>query len=103
MHKNWCGEVCESCETPCELDKDIPCSPDCEELGENGEHNSPECWKCAAYPAWDVPVSFDGAITIHAETAEEARDIAMDMDKYTLRRYISGSWSVGHGFVVKSE
>jgi len=37
MHKLWCGNSCADCENPCALDESIPCSPDCENLGEDGE------------------------------------------------------------------
>ena len=36
-HRNWCGKPCDDCENPCPLDKSIPCSPDCEDLSEDGE------------------------------------------------------------------
>lgn len=49
MHKNWCGKNCSECKNPCVLDQSIPCSPDCEFLGENGEMTHPECQKCDAF------------------------------------------------------
>lgn len=51
MHREWCGKRCADCQHPCEVDKELYCSPDCECLGENGETNSPECWSCDAYLA----------------------------------------------------
>ena len=48
MHKDWCGKPCSECQNPCELDKSIPCSPDCECLGANGERDCPECKQCDA-------------------------------------------------------
>lgn len=48
MHKDWCGKPCSECENPCALDMSMPCSPDCECLGENGEHNCDECKHCDA-------------------------------------------------------
>ena len=48
MHKDWCGKSCCDCTKPCKLDESIPCSPDCEHLGANGEHTSPECQNCEA-------------------------------------------------------
>ena len=46
MHKNWCGNPCAKCKSPCDLDQTIPCGPDCEELGPEGEANSCECEHC---------------------------------------------------------
>lgn len=43
MHKEWCGKTCCDCEHPCKLDKVIPCSPDCENLTENGYIKVKEC------------------------------------------------------------
>lgn len=51
MHKEWCGKNCSECETSCDLDMAIYCSPDCEYLGKNGEMNAQECKKCDAYIA----------------------------------------------------
>jgi len=34
--KQWCGKKCSECRG-CELDKAIPCSPDCENLTEDGK------------------------------------------------------------------
>lgn len=48
MHKNWCGKPCAECASPCELDRSMSCSPDCECLGPDGETNCPECQKCDA-------------------------------------------------------
>jgi len=48
MHKDWCGKPCADCENPCTLDESMPCSPDCEALGENGECISNECKICDA-------------------------------------------------------
>lgn len=34
----YCGErACSDCKTPCRLDESIPCSPDCENLTEEGQ------------------------------------------------------------------
>lgn len=48
MHKNWCGNSCCDCLHPCELDKEMNCSPDCPCLGPSGEMNSEECKNCDA-------------------------------------------------------
>ena len=37
MHRDWCGSKCALCAHPCCIDVGIPCSPDCELLGEDGE------------------------------------------------------------------
>ena len=49
MHKDWCGKPCTDCAHPCSLDESIPCSPDCEYLGPNGERNHRECKTCDAW------------------------------------------------------
>ena len=36
MHKEWCGKPCGECSKPCWADESMPCSPDCEKLGEDG-------------------------------------------------------------------
>lgn len=48
MHKDWCGMPCCHCPNPCSLDESMPCSPDCEFLGENGETDCEECRRCDA-------------------------------------------------------
>lgn len=48
MHKDWCGMPCCHCPSPCSLDESMPCSPDCEFLGENGETDCEECKRCDA-------------------------------------------------------
>lgn len=40
--KQWCGKECSNCRG-CELDKVIPCSPDCENLTEDGKIKIKEC------------------------------------------------------------
>lgn len=57
MHKDWCGKPCSDCTNPCRLDESIACSPDCEFLGENGEHNHPECQECDALPLYRILIS----------------------------------------------
>jgi hypothetical protein len=37
MIKGWCGKSCSDCKTGCGLDNTIPCSPDCENLTEEGK------------------------------------------------------------------
>jgi len=48
-HKDWCGEKCSQCTKVCALDESIPCSPDCEELGEDGVPEGESCQECDAY------------------------------------------------------
>lgn len=48
MHKEWCGRACCDCDSPCRLDEEIPCSPDCEYLGANGETDHEQCKNCDA-------------------------------------------------------
>ena len=84
MHRGWCGKRCADCQHPCEVDKELYCSPDCECLGENGETNSPECWSCDAYLARvadeqpeefmiDILNLFDGE-TLYEKIAEMVSD-----------------------------
>jgi len=50
-HPNHCGkcEPCYECKTSCELDKNIPCSPDCEEINSvTGEPDGEACKDCDA-------------------------------------------------------
>ena len=42
-HKDWCGFACGECTNPCELDEEIPCSPDCENLLPDGRRDSKRC------------------------------------------------------------
>lgn len=49
MHSLWCGKECEICKTSCVLDESIPCSPDCEFLGKDGETDHIECKTCGVY------------------------------------------------------
>lgn len=51
MHEEWCGKECGECKNPCALDESIPCSPDCENLGKNGEtYPDGVCKGCDALP-----------------------------------------------------
>ena len=59
MHKDWCGKPCSECTNHCRLDESIACSPDCEFLGENGEHKHPACQDCDALPLYRVPICYD--------------------------------------------
>jgi hypothetical protein len=41
--KEWCGKPCAECQSPCGLDKTIPCSPDCDNLKSDGTRNALAC------------------------------------------------------------
>ena len=58
MHKEWCGSACSECEHPCELDEMIFCSPDCPNLGEDGEFTE-ACEGCDAYTAFIEEIDID--------------------------------------------
>ena len=88
MHKEWCGKSCADCATSCRLDESMPCSPDCEFLGENGETDSPECQSCDALLECIVPVSFDGHIVVRATSAETARDQVKACELHSLTRVV---------------
>ena len=47
----WCGKPCSSCNSSCTLDKQIPCSPNCENLNPDGTRNAAACGfgGCDAY------------------------------------------------------
>lgn len=51
MHELWCGKPCCDCETSCEIDEEIPCSPDCDALNEDGSRDIARCIDsgCDAY------------------------------------------------------
>jgi len=42
-HKDWCGRPCSDCQNHCRLDEEIPCSPDCENLNEDGSRETESC------------------------------------------------------------
>lgn len=44
-HRLWCGKSCADCESPCLLDSEIPCSPDCELLNSDGTRQESVCIK----------------------------------------------------------
>ncbi len=47
-HKKWCGNPCFKCESPCNLDQNILCSPDCSNLSPDGKMDT-TCTDCDAY------------------------------------------------------
>ena len=94
MHKNWCGKACCDCKNPCKLDESIPCSPDCEFLGENGEHTHPECQNCDALTLYRVPICYDGAIYVRANSPEEAREMVCNMSSNKMYEKSDGSWAI---------
>jgi hypothetical protein len=42
-HKDWCGKPCGECKKPCKLDEEIPCSPNCENLNNDGTRKIKSC------------------------------------------------------------
>lgn len=44
--------VCADCNTRCDIDESIPCSPCCEHLDEHGNPSSMECLDCDAFSAY---------------------------------------------------
>lgn len=94
MHKDWCGKSCGDCKKPCRLDESIACSPDCEFLGENGEHNHPECQDCDALPLYRVPICYDGAVYVRASSPEEAREMVCDMTTDKMYEKSDGTWDI---------
>lgn len=65
-HKNWCGKPCAECQNPCWLDYALPCSPDCKNLGQDGEPDPEKCRGCDAYEEY--------CIMIDEEEEEELSD-----------------------------
>lgn len=48
-HPDWCGKPCSGCETVCDLDNSITCSPDCPDLDPiTGEPLGDYCKECDA-------------------------------------------------------
>ena len=48
-HKDWCGKPCSECTNPCKLDEEIPCSPDCGNLNEDGSRKIKACQENKCY------------------------------------------------------
>ena len=50
-HELWCGQLCCDCTSPCKLDENIPCSPDCKALKPDGSRKAEKCKEsgCDAY------------------------------------------------------
>ena len=42
-HKDWCKKPCHECPSPCGLDKNIPCRPDCDNLKTDGTVDYSRC------------------------------------------------------------
>ena len=99
MHKNWCGKSCSDCETSCALDESIPCSPDCEFLGENGETTCDACQECDSLRLFRVPICYDGFVFIRAENEEDARNRVCDMTVDKMYEKSDGTWDVGYAEV----
>lgn len=89
MHKDWCGKSCGECLKPCSTDIHNYCSPDCPELGTNGEHLSPVCQECDCLPEYGVSLDLSAVIQVKAEDADEARKIAIRMGREELYKHLS--------------
>ena len=76
MDKRWCGKPCSECTTPCALDESMPCSPDCEMLGENGEPKDLQACLGSGCDAtrrtYEVTVVRDGTVTVLADSEFDA-------------------------------
>lgn len=94
MHKDWCGRPCSECSNPCDLDESMPCSPDCECLGEHGEHCSGECQECDALQSFSVPITYDGLIVVRAASAAEAGEIVRSMILDDMYQKSDGTWDI---------
>lgn len=94
MHKDWCGKPCCDCKNACKLDESISCNPDCEFLGENGEHTHPECQDCDALPLYRVPICYDGAVYVRATSSEEAGEIVRGMPVDKMYEESDGTWDI---------
>ena len=95
MHKDWCGKTCADCAHPCSLDESMPCSPDCEHLGPNGETNCAECQECDALPLFQFTITYDGIICIRAKSEEEAREQIRRMTVDEMHEKTDGCWDIG--------
>ena len=95
MHKEWCGKACSDCKNPCGLDEKIPCSPDCEFLGEDGSTTHPECQNCDALQLYRVSINYDGAVYVRATSPEDARERVCSMRSDEMYEKSDGTWAIG--------
>ena len=94
MHKEWCGKACSDCKNPCGLDEKIPCSPDCEFLGEDGSTTHPECQNCDALQLYRVSINYDGAVYVRATSPEDARERVCSMRSDEMYEKSDGAWAI---------
>lgn len=94
MHKGWCGKACSDCKNPCGLDEKIPCSPDCEFLGEDGSTTHPECQNCDALQLYRVSINYDGAVYVRATSPEDARERVCSMRSDEMYEKSDGTWAI---------
>ena len=94
MHKEWCGKACSDCKNPCGLDEKIPCSPDCEFLGEDGSTTHPECQNCDALQLYRVSINYDGAVYVRATSPEDARERVCSMRPDEMYEKSDGTWAI---------
>lgn len=101
MHKDWCGKTCADCAHPCFLDESIPCSPDCEHLGPNGETSCIECLACDALPLFQVSITYDGLICLRAKSSEDAREQVCRMSFTEMNEKSGGTWDISYGELIE--
>ena len=94
MHKEWCGKACSDCKNPCGLDEKIPCSPDCEFLGEDGSTTHPECQNCDALQLYRVSINYDGAVYVRATSPEDARERVCSMRSDEMYEKSDSTWAI---------
>lgn len=75
-HKDWCGKPCSECSAPCRLDQEIPCSPDCDGLNEDGSQNARLCIEsgCDAFTR-KCPVCENSDLSFSNSCLQEESDI----------------------------
>lgn len=94
MHKEWCGKACSDCKNHCGLDEKIPCSPDCEFLGEDGSTTHSECQNCDALQLYRVSINYDGAVYVRATSPEDARERVCSMRSDEMYEKSDGTWAI---------
>ena len=88
MHKNWCGNPCSECENPCALDESIPCSPDCDCLGENGETTCDECEYCDAICQSVNEINNYSNFCRYYDDHDDEFEVILDYDDFQVIKHI---------------
>lgn len=74
-HNDWCGKACGECDSPCALDRNISCSPDCGGLNEDGTRNAGLCTEsgCDAFATTEgeCPICGNGDLTYGSSYLED--------------------------------